>query len=96
LSETERTGRWRDCDNADRLWGVIFFFASATSSSTYLTVSEIFPLELRGLAIALFYSSGMARGGPLSSWLFGRLIDNGRASPFFTATWLRPRAFSVR
>src|SRR5581483_1497682 len=34
-------------------WGVIFFFASAAASSAYLTVSEIFPLELRGLAIAL-------------------------------------------
>jgi hypothetical protein len=46
------------------------------ASSAYLTVSEIFPLELRGLAITLFYSTGTALGGPLSSWLFGRLIDN--------------------
>ena len=58
-------------------WGIIFFFASAAASSAYLTVSEIFPLELRGLAIALFYSTGTALGGPLSSWLFGRLIDKG-------------------
>ncbi len=36
------------------LWTVIFFFASAASSSAYLTVSEVFPLEMRGLAIALF------------------------------------------
>jgi MFS family permease len=56
-------------------WGIIFFFASAAASSAYLTVSEIFPLEMRGLAIALFYSSGTALGGPLASWLFGRLID---------------------
>src|SRR5262249_36641546 len=56
-------------------WAVIFFFASAAASSAYLTVSEIFPLELRGLAIALFYSAGTALGGPLASWLFGRLID---------------------
>jgi MFS family permease len=40
-------------------------------------VGEIFALELRGLAIALFYSSGTALGGPLSSWLFGHLIDKG-------------------
>jgi len=56
---------------------MIFFFASAAASSAYLTVSEIFPLELRGLAIALFYSTGTALGGPLASWLFGRLIDKG-------------------
>jgi len=42
-----------------------------------LTVSEIFPLELRGLAIALFYTTGTPLGGPLASWLFGRLIDEG-------------------
>lgn len=58
-------------------WGIIFFLASAAASSAYLTVSEIFPLELRGLTIALFYSSGTALGGPLASWLFGRLIDTG-------------------
>jgi MFS family permease len=58
-------------------WSLIFFFASAGASSAYLTVSEIFPLELRGLAIALFYSTGTALGGPLASWLFGRLIDLG-------------------
>ena len=36
------------------LWSVAFFFASAAASSAYLTVSELFPLELRALAIALF------------------------------------------
>lgn len=57
------------------VWAAIFFFASAAASSAYLTVSEIFPLELRGMAIALFYSVGTGVGGPLASWLFGRLID---------------------
>jgi len=57
------------------LWAVIFFFASAAASSAYLTVSEVFPLELRGLAIALFYSSGTLLGGTLAPWLFGRLIE---------------------
>jgi hypothetical protein len=43
-------------------WTVIFFFASAASSSAYLTVSEVFPLEMRGLAIALFrLSAHLAR-----------------------------------
>jgi MFS family permease len=57
------------------IWGLIFFFASAAASSAYLTVSEIFPLELRGMAIALFYAIGTGIGGPVASWLFGRLID---------------------
>ena len=57
------------------LWSATFFFASAAASSAYLTVSEIFPLELRGMAIALFYASGSAIGGTVAPWLFGRLID---------------------
>ena len=42
---------------------VIFFFASAGASAAYLTVSEIFPLEIRATAIALFYAVGTALGG---------------------------------
>jgi MFS family permease len=59
------------------LWTIIFFFASAASSSAYLTVSEVFPLEMRGLVIALFYATGTGLGGPLASWLFGWLIGTG-------------------
>ena len=44
-------------------WSVIFFFASAAASSAYLTVSETFPLEIRALAIALFYAVGTGIGG---------------------------------
>jgi MFS family permease len=64
-------------------WAVIFFFASAAASSAYLTVSEIFPLEIRALAIALFYAVGTAAGGVAGPLLFGALIDTGsRASVF--------------
>ena len=59
------------------LWTVIFFFASAAASSAYLTVSEIFPLEIRALAIALFFSIGTAAGGVAAPWLFGYLIGSG-------------------
>jgi MFS family permease len=54
-------------------WCVIFFFASAGASSAYLTVSELFPLEARAMAIALFYSigTGIAAASPT---LFGALI----------------------
>src|SRR5580698_5789685 len=62
-------------------WMVVFFFASAAASSAYLTVSEIFPLEIRALAIAFFYAIGTGVGGIAGPLLFGALIDTGsRAS----------------
>ena len=67
LSATEQTA----------LWCTIFFFASAAASSAYLTISEIFPLELRALAIALFYATGTAIGGVAAPWIFGILIGSG-------------------
>jgi MFS family permease len=60
------------------LWAVGFFFASAAASAGYLTVSEIFPLEMRALAIALFFAVGTAIGGLGAPALFGALIDTGR------------------
>ncbi len=59
------------------LWMVIFFFASAASSSAYLTVSEIFPVEMRGMAIALYYAVGTTIGGTAAPYFFGRLIESG-------------------
>ena len=56
------------------MWTVIFFFASAAGSAAYLTVSETFPLETRGLAIALFYSIGTGAGGVVAPGFFGWLI----------------------
>jgi MFS family permease len=60
-------------------WGVIFFFASAGASAAYLTVSEIFPLEVRAKAIAVFFSIAQCFGalGPL---IFGSLIGDGSDS----------------
>ncbi|MGE3148960.1 MAG: MFS transporter [Pseudorhodoplanes sp.] len=58
-------------------WTIIFFFASAAASSAYLTVSETFPLEIRALAIAVFYAIGTGIGGAVGPWLFGVLIDTG-------------------
>jgi len=65
------------------LWTAIFFFASAASSSAYLTVSEIFPLEMRGMVIALFYAIGTTVGGTLAPWLFGRLIAAPSRVPLY-------------
>ena len=58
-------------------WTVIFFFASAAASSAYLTVSEVFPIEIRALAIAFFYAIGTGIGGIAGPWLFGATIDTG-------------------
>ncbi len=58
-------------------WSAVFFFASAAASAAYLTVSESFPLEVRALAIALFYALGTGLGGVAAPWLFGWLIGTG-------------------
>ena len=64
-------------------WSVIFFFASAVASSAYLTVSETFPLEIRALAIAVFYAVGTGIGGVIGPLLFGALIDTGSRASLF-------------
>lgn len=62
-------------------WTVIFFVASAAASSAYLTVSEIFPLEIRGLAIAIFYALGTLVGGVAAPFVFGLLIQTHSRTP---------------
>ena len=58
-------------------WSAVFFVASSAASSAYVTVSEIFPLEVRALAIAIFYASGTAIGGASGPILFGYLAGTG-------------------
>ena len=64
-------------------WMMIFFFASAAASSAYLTVSETFPLEMRALAIAIFFAIGTGLGGVAAPSLFGHLIDTGARDDVF-------------
>jgi len=64
-------------------WMVIFFFASPAASAAYLTVSETFPLEVRALAIALFYAVGTGIGGVAGPALFGALVDTGSRTSVF-------------
>jgi MFS family permease len=64
-------------------WTCIFFVASAAASSAYLTVGESFPLEVRAIAIALFYAFGTALGGVAGPSLFGALIDTGSRVSIF-------------
>ncbi len=64
-------------------WTIIFFIASAAASSAYLTVSEIFPLEIRAFAIAIFYAVGTLTGGVFAPLLFGWIIGTGSSSALF-------------
>lgn len=64
-------------------WMIVFFFASTAASSAYLTVSETFPLEIRALAIAIFYAVGTGIGGVAGPLLFGALIDTGSRTSVF-------------
>jgi MFS family permease len=69
-------------------WTVIFFFASAAASSAYLTVGESFPLEMRAIAIALFYAFGTGVGGIAGPVVFGALIDTGSRADIMLGYWL--------
>jgi MFS family permease len=70
-----KAGTW-SAETQTAAWCVIFFFASAGASSAYLTVSEIFPMETRALAIAFFYAVGTAAGGITGPLLFGKLVES--------------------
>ena len=64
------------------LWSVMFFFASAGASAAYLTVSEVFPMEIRAMAIAFFFV--VAQGaGVVAPWLYGMLIESSATSVFY-------------
>ena len=66
-------------------WSAIFFVASAAASSAYLTVSEIFPVEMRAIAISLFYAAGTALGGFIGPPLYGAIIESGSREALFGA-----------
>jgi MFS family permease len=66
-------------------WCVVFFFASAGVSAAYLTVSEVFPMETRALAIAIFYAVGTGLGGIIGPLLFGPMVAKHNTGPVFAA-----------
>lgn len=68
---------WLNAGTLALCWSAVFFLASAAASSAYLTVSEVFPLETRALAIAIFYAVGTGAGGFVGPVLFGTLIESG-------------------
>lgn len=68
---------WLDATTQTLAWCAVFFFASSAASSAYLTVSELFPLEIRGLAIAVFYAFAtlVSATGPA---VFGAVVADGQ------------------
>jgi len=68
---------WLDARSQALCWSAVFFLASAAASSAYLTVSEVFPLEMRAIAISIFYAVGTGAGGFVAPVLFGALIETG-------------------
>jgi MFS family permease len=74
---------WLDATTLTWCWSVLFFFASAAASSAYLTVSEIFPLEMRAVSISIFYAVGTGVGGFIGPALYGTLIETGSRDAVF-------------
>ncbi|MFG2595591.1 MFS transporter [Streptomyces sp. NPDC048462] len=68
---------WLSAVTMTACWCVVLFFASAGASSAYLTVSEIFPMETRAMAIAFFYAIGTAAGGISGPLVFAELTESG-------------------
>ncbi|MBP0620791.1 MFS transporter [Cupriavidus consociatus] len=68
---------WLDARAQALCWSAVFFLASAAASSAYLTASEVFPLEMRALAISVFYAVGTGSGGFIAPLLLGALIESG-------------------
>ncbi|MBO9556199.1 MFS transporter [Cellulomonas sp.] len=76
------------------LWCVCFFFASAGASSAYLTVSEIFPLELRGQAIAFFFCIAQLSGA-VAAALYAALVGEGDSRGPLAAGYALGAAFML-
>ena len=74
---------WLTAATQTACWAAIFFVASAAASSAYLTVSEIFPLEMRAVAISIFFALGTGIGGVIGPALFGMLIETGSREALF-------------
>jgi MFS family permease len=75
---------WLSATTQSAGWAALFFIASAAASSAYLTVSEIFPLEIRAISISLFYAIGTGVGGFIAPAFFGALIESGSRDALLT------------
>ncbi len=79
---------WLDARSQALCWSAVFFLASAAASSAYLTASEVFPLEMRALAISVFYAVGTGTGGFIAPVLFGMLIETGSRGAVAVGYWI--------
>jgi MFS family permease len=79
------SGNHLDAGQLSLVWSAIFFVASAAASSAYLTVSEVFPVEMRAVSISLFYAAGTALGGLAGPPLYGAIIESGSRGGLFAA-----------
>ena len=76
------------------VWGYMgllcaaFFVASAAASAGYLTVSEMFPLEIRAMSIALFYAVATGIGGAVGPLLFGKLLGGDDPTGVAVGYWI--------
>jgi MFS family permease len=73
---------WLDATTQTVAWSVVFFVASAAASSAYLTVSELFPVEIRGMAIAVFFAFATLVGAAAPT-LFGVIVDSKSRGALF-------------
>ena len=64
------------------LWALLFFITSPGASAAHLTVSEIFPTQIRSEALACFFSLGLLMGGVVSPLIFSSLIDKDNRISF--------------
>jgi MFS family permease len=64
-------------------WSVMFFVASSAASAAYLTVSEVFPLEIRAVAISIFYACGTLVGGVAGPALYGYIVGTNSRDMLF-------------
>jgi MFS family permease len=67
-----------DATSQTVLWCIIFFIASAAASSAYLTVSEIYPVEVRAQAISIVFAIAQSFGAtapPLFGWIISQAVD---------------------
>ena len=74
---------WMSAASQTLAWSAVIFLATAAASSAYLTVSEVFPLEMRAISISVFYAVGTGIGGFAAPALFGALIETGSRGNVF-------------
>jgi MFS family permease len=69
-----------DATTQTAAWVIVFFFASAGTSAGWVTIGEIFPVEVRAQAIAVFVAFSQLVGA-FAPFLYGTLINKDNPDP---------------